>query len=348
MKFKASALLTIALIFVVSTFSASAQEETSSKSLGFTPVSQELHINPGDTYTDKVVVWHEAQEEMEYFIQIRGFKQIEDHPGTAVLLSEEQDMASESSASSWFHIETESVVVPPQHNFELNYLVEVPEDAAPGEYYAQIFFYTDEQHTEAADSVMTYSNLAGGPTFLVKTGDDFTESLDLLEFKSSHKFYETPEITLSTNVHNTGNVHLKPNGTIVLTNMFGQEIGNIEFNPDNKTLIRDSLATYITQWNSNYLLTDEGKLAIGPITAELTIYYTSESPGYTPITEETSFWIFQWKLALAILGAVIIIVWAVKASKKTKEKKNVVDVSENKEPMKDMKEEKPKDEKSKM
>ncbi len=322
--------LVIAVMFFASTGNILAQEETSSKSLGFTPVSQELHITPGDLYTDKITVWHQSETEMEYFITIRGFKQIEDHPGTAVLLSEEEEMASRTSAASWFHIETTSVVVPPQHNFELNYLIEVPEDAEPGEYYAQIFFHTEQQQAASTDAVMAYSNIAGGPTFLIRTGDEMDEEVSLLEFKSTNKFYESPKVALNTSVQNTGNVHLKPNGVIVLTNMFGQELATVEFNPNRRALIRDSIATYVTEWESNYLLTDDSKLAVGPITAELTLYYTSESPGYNPITAETEFWILQWKLALAVLGAIVVLVWTLKAVKKSKKKENVekVDVVE--------------------
>ena len=297
------------------------QQRTASKSIGFSPVSQELHLTPGEPYTDKVTVWHQAEGDMEYTITIRGFKQIEGYPGTAVLLSEEEEMASTTSAASWFRIETTEVVVPPNHNFELNYLIEVPEDAASGEYYAQIFFHSEQERLPAQDTTMAYSNIAGGPTFLIRTGDELDEDISLLEFQTTHKFYENPDITFNTSLQNTGNVHVKPTGIIVLTNMFGQELATIEFNPTRKALIRDSVATYISEWESNYLLTDEGKLAIGPITAELTLYYKSESPGYHPITAETDFWIFQWKLALAILGAIVLLVWTTKAIKKPKKVK---------------------------
>ncbi len=309
--------LVMVLVFFTSTERIDAEGSTA-KSLGFTPVSQELHITPGEPYTDKVTVWHQAENDMQYSITIRGFKQIEGHPGTAVLLSEEEEMASTTSAASWFHIETTEVVVPPQHNFELNYLIDVPEDAPSGEYYAQIFFHSEQELTPADEATMAYSHIAGGPTFLVRTGDEMDENISLLEFQATHKFYEKPDVEFITSIQNTGNVHVKPTGIIILTNIFGQELANIEFNPTRKALIRDSIATYVSEWESNYLLTEEGKLAVGPITAELTLYYTSESPGYSPITAETDFWIFQWKLALAILGAIIVLVWTIKSIKKSK------------------------------
>ncbi len=309
--------LVIMFLFFASLGNVLAQEDSSSLSLGYAPVSQELFINPGDTYTNKVTVWNLSDSEIEYFIVVRGFKQIEDHPGTAILLSEEQDMASSFSASSWFRFETESVTVPSQHNFELNYLIDVPEDVAIGEYYAQIFFYTD-QAAATSDSVVTFNNLGGGPTFLIKTGENLTESMDLLEFKATKKVYESPELAFNTSIGNTGNTHLKPVGIIVLKNMFGQELATIEFNPNERALIRDSVATYVTEWESNYLLTDDGKLALGPITAELTLNYKSESPGYSPITAETTFWILQWKAGLALLGIIIIAVWGIRTVKKSK------------------------------
>ncbi len=321
----------VAFLFIAASFnSALAQEEAAQESeevttqgsstavsLGYAPVSKELKINPGDSYTGKITVWNLSDEEIEYFITVRGFKQIEEFPGTAVLLSEEQDMVSNISASKWFHFETESIVVPSQYNFELNYIIKVPADVTSGEYYAQVFFYTD-QEVAAQESVVTVNNLGGGPTFLIKTGDNFTENMEILEFKSLQKMYETPDLAFSTSISNTGNTHLKPKGIVVLTNMFGQELGTIDFNPNGQAIIRDTLATYVTEWKSNYLFTDSGKLAFGPVTAELTVNYKSDTPGYYPVTAETTFWILQWKLALAVLGAIVALVWVTKTLKKGK------------------------------
>jgi hypothetical protein len=302
-----------------------AQEEETSISLGYAPVSQELKINPGTTYKDSVTIWNLSEKEIEYFIIVRGFKQLEDHPGTAILLSEEQDLVSTSSASSWFEVETDSILVPSQYNFELDFTITVPEDAAPAEYYAQIFFFTD-QKSDLPDAVRTVNNLGGGPTFLIKTGDDLTESMDLLEFKSTKKVYESPNVTLNTSISNTGNTHIKPKGVIILTNMFNQELATIEFNSTEQAILRDTIATYITKWDSNYLLTDEGKLAVGPIKAEITLNYKSDSPGYSPITGSTEFWIFQWKLALAVLGIIILIIWTIRSIKKNKKNKETQNI----------------------
>jgi hypothetical protein len=312
--------LIAAVMFFVGISYTMAQEESNALSLGYAPVSQELHLNQGDSYSDKVVIWNLTDNDIEYFIVVRGFKQIEDYPGTAILLTEEQDMKSLTSASSWVRFETESIIVPSQMNFELNYVIQVPEDAADGEYYAQIFFYTD-QSLIGTDSVVTLNNLGGGPTFLIKTGDDFTEKLEILDFKATKKIYERPEVVFNTSISNTGNTHLKPQGVIVLKNMFNQELAVIEFNPNRQAIIRDTLATYISEWQSNYLFTDEGKFAFGPITAELMITYTSESPGYSPATAETTFWILQWKLGLAILGGIIVIIWGIVALKKSRRRK---------------------------
>ncbi len=310
------------LIFLANNTNVKAQEEATSISLGYAPVSQELKINPGTTYKDSVTIWNLSEDEIEYFITIRGFKQLEDHPGTAILLSEEQDLVSTTSASSWFEIETESILVPSQYNFELDFSITVPEDNSPGEYYAQIFFFTD-QKSDLQDAVRTVNNIGGGPTFLIKTGDDLTESMDLLEFKSTKKIYESPNITLNTSISNTGNTHIKPKGIIVLRNILNQELATFEFNPTEQAILRDTIATYITKWDSNYLLTDEGKLAVGPINAELTINYKSDSPGYSPIIGNTSFWIFQWKLALAILGLIVLILWTIRTIRKNKKAKEL-------------------------
>jgi hypothetical protein len=306
--------LVIALTLFASLNASSAQEDTSI-SLGYAPVSQELYLEPGETYSDKVTVWNLSDSEIQYFIKVHGFKQIEEYPGTAVILSAEQDLISTTSASKWFELENEEVVVPSNYNFELHYTITVPENIAAGEYYAQIFFHT-EQDEKAVGPVVTLNNLAGGPTFLIKTGDELTENVEVLEFQSAKKFYETPAITLNTSLENTGNVHLKPRGTIVLTNIFGQELATVEFNTPGRAIIRDTIATYVTEWESNYLFTDTGKLAVGPIKAELTLTYKSESPGYSPLTAETTFWILQWKAGLAILGTIIMIVWIVKTVRK--------------------------------
>lgn len=287
-------------------------------SIGTAPTHEKLQLEPGEVYEDNFTVWNLETSAITYYIKVSSFRQVQNQPGSAIFLTEEEDAKNPYSASSWVEVEEETIELIPNRNVTVNYTITVPEELALGEYSAEIYFVSED--AEKQDETATYSLLSSGIPILITIGDEFAESAEILDFYSTKKIYEKPNFTtLVTRIQNFGDTHITPKGDIVLTNLFNQEVGRIIFNGTNQSILRDNSGIYESNWDLDKYI-NEGKLAVGPITAETIILYRRTNPGFSVLSATTSFWIIPWKLIILILTVIIVVYVVLKLSKKKKEK----------------------------
>jgi hypothetical protein len=217
-------------------------------------------------------------------------------------------------------VDEEVLELVPNRNLTVGYTITVPEEVAPGEYTAEIYFLSEEE--ERGDLTAAYSVLGTGIPILITVGDEYAESAEILEFYSTKKIYEKPNFTtLITRIQNLGDTHITPKGDIVLTNLFNQEVGRIVFNDTNQSILRGNSGTYDSNWELDKYLND-GKIAIGPIDSSTIILYRRNNPGFAVLEATTTFWIIPWKLIILLLTVIIVIYVLFKV--KDKKKQNTV------------------------
>ena len=266
-------------------------------SIGVSPTSKEIKVNPGDTYSDEIVFWNLSQSTDTYNIYIRSFKQIQNQPGTAIILTEEEEKNAPYSASKWITVDKERLILEPNKNTKLRYTINVPTDVTNGEYNAQIFLISKSE--SEARGTATFANLATGTPILIQVGDEFVENAELLRFMVDKKIYERVDIDFLTQIKNLGDTHITPAGEIVIENIFRQEVARIPFNRNRQSLLRDNLGNYIDNWSQSGYLSPSKRLTIGPMRARILATYRSLHPGFATLSAETTFWIIPWKLIIA-------------------------------------------------
>jgi hypothetical protein len=308
--------LSILSLFFLSFFITNIQAKA--LSIGLAPTYEKLQLEPGAEYEDNFTVWNLETSTTTYYIKVSSFRQIQNQPGSAIFLTEEEDAKNPYSASQWVSVEQEKVELIPNRNVTINYTINVPEELAPGEYSAEIYFVSEE--AEKQGTTATYSLLGSGIPILIAIGDDYAESAEILDFYSAKKIYEKPNFTtLITRIKNLGDTHITPKGDIVLTNIFKQEVGRIVFNDTNQSILRGESGIYTSNWDLEEYIND-GKIALGPITAETIILYRRNNPGFSVLDATTTFWIVPWKLIIFILTVIIVVYVVAKLSNKKKEK----------------------------
>jgi len=312
----------IALLVTVFTmvFLFSFKEQTlaqTSFNLGTAPSSEKLQLQPGDTHQGEIVIWNLSDDTTLYKVYIRGFRQIENQPGTAIMLTEQEDEQALYTASSWVTVSRDQINLVPNKNEKIFYDIKVPQDVTKGEYTVIIALISEID--EEIITTGTTSALSSGTPILIKVGEDFVENAELIRFTTDKNFYETPNIRFETRLNNLGDTHISPIGEIVLTNIFKQEVGRISFNENGQSILRDNIADYETVWDYGSFLSADKKLILGPIDADLLVMYRSFQPGFAPLSATTSFWILPWKYIVLLLLIIITTVVILKMRKKKKE-----------------------------
>ena len=286
-------------------------------SIGTAPSSEKLTLSPGEKYNGELVVWNLADKTTTYNIIVRGFRQIENQPGTAILLTEDEEAKNLYTATKWLTISQTSIDLVPNKNEKIYYEINVPSDATKGEYTVMIAFISKDDSKLTGTGAVTA--LSSGMPVLIQIGNDFVENAELLKFSTPSNFYEEPNVTFETRISNLGDTHITPTGEIVLTNIFNQEVARIPFNTNTQSILRDNIGNYTTAWNLGSFITKDHALALGPIKAKLIVTYRTFQPGFAPLTSELSFWIIPWKYIIGLVVAIIALV-VILATRKRKRK----------------------------
>ena len=290
-------------------------------SIGVAPTSKVIKMSPGETFSDEIVFWNLSQEGDTYKIFISGFQQIENQPGTAIILTEEEDSKANFSASKWVTVSEETLVLEPNKNTKLQYSITIPDDATNGEFNAEIFLISqndlDQQGTAA------FTNLAAGMPILIQIGDEFIENAELLRFVADKKKYEKMNVNFLTTIKNLGETHITPTGEILIENIFRQEVARIPFNRNSQSRLRDTIGNYTDNWTQSGYLSPNKAIAVGPMKARLMVTYRSFQPGFAVLGSEATFWIIPWKIIIAILAAILLVI-IIRITKKKINRKNEI------------------------
>jgi len=286
-------------------------------SIGTAPTSEMLNLQVGEKYHGEIVIWSLADRTITYDVIVTGFRQIENQPGTAIFLSEEEEARNLYSAASWITVDKQEIKLVPNKNEKIYYDIVVPQDATKGEYNV-IIALKSQTGKKDLQGTGVVSTLSSGTPILIKIGKDFVENAELLSFEAEKNFYEFPNVLFLTRIKNLGDTHISPIGEIVLTNIFDKEIARIPFNENTQSIMRENIGNYESTWDFGKFLTNDKQLVLGPINAKLVATYRTFQPGFAPLTAEASFWVMPWRYIVGALLIVTLIVIIVKTAKKKK------------------------------
>jgi len=287
------------------------------------PPSLEFGVNPGEISETSVKVYNETAETLELYTEVTNFT-ASGETGQPAFDFE----APLAGLASWIEVEAGPISVEPGERQEIPVTVNVPLEADPGGHYAAIFF-VDEPPEVGAGQVKVASKL--GTLLLAKVAGDIEEAGSLVEFLSGDNqttFARLP-IEFFARFQNSGNVHLRPTGTITITNLFGGESGVIDINAAEGATLPDTIRKYEAIWEKaqveeangnawNNFWTEFGNerknFGLGRYKATLNLTYGAASD--MTASSELTFWVWPWRVivisALLLFVVIWLLIWLIK------------------------------------
>jgi hypothetical protein len=133
-----------------------------------------------------------------------------------------------------------------------------------------------------------------GSLLLLQVAGEVREQLFLKSFEAP-SFSEYGPITLASRFENSGTVHLKPRGFVLIKNMLGGEVAKL--NLVQRNVLPNSVRRMETVLDKKYLF--------GRYEATLIAIYGSTNE---PISAVTTFWVIPWKIFLVILAVLMMFI----------------------------------------
>lgn len=264
------------------------------------PVIMEEVVEPGQSIVREILIRNVLNESRMLYGEARDF--VADGESGKPLFTDT------NLFSSWIDITSSGIEFGPREEKSISFRVTIPKEAGPGGYYAAVLFSTKPGKanidSEEKGAAMTTSQQVGCLLLFRVKGEIFEEAT-IREFTTDKGLYSTPfKVDFDIRIENTGNVHVRPLGSINITNMFGKEVEKITFNEPGSNILPSSIRSFENDWS--------GKFGFGKYKASLGLIYgtavSQGGQGNQSSVSEVEFWIIPWKIVTPlILGLIFLI-----------------------------------------
>ena len=259
------------------------------------PMNQKIVLTPGETYRGSFKVANPATNanDFSYKAAVSPFYVSEDYEPIY------ENNGDYTQMVEWIEIDNPEGVIAPNNVIELLFSINVPKNAPAGGQYAAIAVTSNDDSEPLEKGInidmkfsithIIYAEVAGTTE---RQGDIFNVNVPSFIFDGN--------ITATSSVKNTGNVHGTAKYTLQIFPLFsGEEIYTTEEEPTEKTILPDRILTNNIEW------------ADTPIFGLFNVKYTVEFEGVTTEVSKLVIKCPLWLLFIAIFIIIALIVWIV-------------------------------------
>lgn len=270
---KKSNSIVIPLIIIFLLFSPKFINAQEGRSISVVPPKFELFSNPGDIVTERIKITNNSGVVSTYSILIEDFGSTGEE-GQVVL--EEEGADTKYSLASWIEPSEREIILQPNEEKTLVFNINVPRDAEPGGHYASLLLQSavDQNKANEGGAAAQVSQRIGS-LVLLRVSGNINESAQIETFEAPARSQAGP-VNFTLRVKNDGNVHIRPKGTIIITDLFGRKVDELPLEGAN--VLPGATRKMDTSWEKVNLL--------GSYTATLVATYGQQS---LPLTAATKF-----------------------------------------------------------
>ena len=223
--------------------SAQSANSTPSTGLAVTPPTFELNGNPGDNIKNTVRLDNMHPYPVEIAVDLRNFTAVGEDG--AVGITEEQNSFS---LASWIEITPKTITLAPKTSQYFTFNIKVPLQAEPGGHFGSLIFRTIPTEKLEGSGASLAQEI--GALVLLRIAGETVEQANIESFNPVKSLFEKGPVGFEIRVRNQGNVHTKPSGTIIITNMLGSQVASVVVEPKNilPAATRKLEAVWDTKW----------------------------------------------------------------------------------------------------
>jgi hypothetical protein len=207
------------------------------RALTVSPVLFDMDIAPGASAQAKIVLTNETDEPQTFSFLAENFI-ASGEEGAQTYIHEEEL----TGLASWVYPDRPEVSLDPGKSADFPFLIRVPEDAEPGGHYAAIFFSrgSGDGAPSAKGGVGITEQV--GVLLLVRVPGNIMEQSNVESFRMARGavLHRLPA-EFELRVRNTGSVHVRPTGTLVIRNMIGMTVARLPANPKQSAVLPGSV-----------------------------------------------------------------------------------------------------------
>ncbi|MEO5628093.1 MAG: hypothetical protein ABIQ89_04385 [Candidatus Saccharimonadales bacterium] len=277
-----------------------AQQNDVGQGIQVSPVVIDLNGEKGQDYSLKVTVTNITAGSLVLKSSVNDFTADGESGNPKVILDENADNGY--SLKSWVSV-VPSFTLQSKESRTLTLAITIPIDAEAGGHYGVIRFTgTPPDQSDANVSL----NASVGVLLLTRVDGDITENLVVKQMSAQKKgknsgLIANGPVTIATRVENTGNVHLKPVGTMTIKDTFGKVVGSFPFGSNSQNVLPKTTRLYTQEFDKRWMF--------GRYTASVQAAYGTTGG---VLQGSTTFWVIPFKLIIFVIVLLAIIIFGLR------------------------------------
>jgi hypothetical protein len=263
-----------------------------------------LKVKPGEKLQVQVRVRNISEQPISVVTSAQDFIVSEDGETP---IGVDDNVSNRWSLASWLTITPTQHFIPSGQTVGVTVLIEVPEDALPGGHYAMILHEPGNGQDTNAETVAEIDSSAAinqrvGTLLYVLVDGPINEEAYVRDF-AFPQFSEYGPVPYSFVVENNSDVHITPQMSIEIFNIFNKKVETIKV--DSKNVFPLTSRSFEGQWERIW--------GWGLYNATLTMSYGSMG---SIVVAHTSFWLLPIKVIIAVITLIFAIIFMIMAVKK--------------------------------
>lgn len=288
----------------------------SADALTISPTKIDIAGDPGQTLVGEIELFNEQAEVKTFYTSFENFEP-RGETGAPFFVG------GGSGLATWIGAQG-SVLITPGERVNIPYSITIPADAAPGGYFAAIFFGSQPPETGAGSEVSIGGKV--GTLVLLRVNGDVEEGGGLLEFAAgtnATKLFASVPVPFSYRFNNTGGDRVIPRGEVNIKNVFGMHVETLDANKTEGSVLPGSVRKFELAWGEPMVVAEgqepnffdivkfqASNLRVGLYKVELNISW-----GETNQTSAASTTIFMlpWQFLLVFISALTVLFFILRA-----------------------------------
>ena len=272
------------------------------------PMSQNFTLDPGGTYTGSITIVNpvNSTSDFSYSVSVSPYNVIgEDYQADI------SNVSTFSEIANWITISEPTGTIAPNEAREVEFTINVPDDAYAGGQYATIMVTSDPQKQDS-ENVSVNNIFALASIIYANVSGEVTHEGSIIE-NNVPEFSTTTPVSVSALLDNHGNIHETAIVALNVTNnITGEKIFPADEDQNNhfSEIIMPDTTRYVTRQIDNLPV-------LGIVKVEQTIYYNNEVSTVTKDVIICPIW-FMLIIVLVIMGIISSIIAVIKHHRKKK------------------------------
>jgi hypothetical protein len=282
------------IVLTISNTAPAFAQTPAGQGLEMSPPLIERSVNPGEMLTLQIKLRNITTSPLVTDGAVEDFV-AEGEEGQPKLLVGKNAEPSPYTFKPWVQSITK-LTLAPQEIKAATVTIAVPKDASPGGHYGVIRFTAAPPELNGTGVALSASL---GSLVLLNVAGNVEKKASIAELyveqnKQKKSLFEKGPVVLGLRLRNEGNVHIKPTGTLRVTNTFGKEVAVLSINGRGGNILPGSIRKFEEQ------LKNPG--FIGRFKVEANVQYDNKN-----LSSSRTFWIIPYKQLAIGLGLLILL-----------------------------------------